>query len=298
MQATETTIRPKSLDELRETFRKWLPSQTHPESHIEYKKNRLVFHSAAFNKVHFHLSEGGVALTRGSNRLFVELDNFAVDTEGRGDQWYFVFTLRRFASSRPLREGLRVAERTEHPIFFVRAMQALKHLEEMLPKERIEEAATAPNDCLVLINALSASEVATQLVKTDPLAAARLRGVQKQHALLEASGGTLSAEQTAEVLGISRQAVDKRRRQGRLIGLTRGGRGYAYPAWQFENGRTLPNLEKVLEVLCKDDPWMQMAFFVNVNDRLNGKSPLDALRQGQLDSVLLAAAGFGEHGAT
>jgi hypothetical protein len=114
---------------------------------------------------------------------------------------------------------------------------------------------------------------------------------------LEASGGALSAEQTAEILGLSRQAVDKRRRQGRVIGLTQGRRGYAYPAWQFENGRTLPHLERVLDVLRGHDPWMQMAFFLNGNDRLHGKSPLEALRKGQIDSVLRAASGFGEHGA-
>jgi biotin operon repressor len=247
--------------------------------------------------VHFHLSERGVGLTRGNRHLFVALDNFAVDTEGQGNQLDFVFSLRRAISSRPLREGLRVIEKTEHPVFLVRALHALQQLEQVLPKERIEEATTAPNDCLVLVNALTASEVATQITKTDPLAATRLRGVQKQQALLEASGGTLSAEQTAEILGLSRQAVDKRRRQGRLIGLTQGRRGYAYPAWQFENGRTLPHLEKVLDVLRGHDPWMQMAFFLSRNDRLNGKSPLEALHKGQVDCVLRAASGFGEHGA-
>ena len=297
MQPTDVTVRPESLDALRETFEDWLPAEKRSGSHTEYKRGRLVLRSGAFRNVRFRLSEQGVALTRGNRRLFVALDNFAVDAEGQGRHLCFVFTLRRSSAFRPIREGLRVIENTKHPVFYVRALHALKELEQVLPKEKIEEATAAPNDCLVLLNAITASQVATQFAKADSLAAARLRGAQKQHSLLEASGGTLSAEQAAEVLGISRQAVDKRRRQGRLIGLTLGRRGYAYPPWQFENGRTLTHLEEVLDLLNAHDPWMQLSFFLNANDRLNGKSPLDALRQGQLESVQLAARSFGEHGA-
>ena len=107
----------------------------------------------------------------------------------------------------------------------------------------------------------------------------------------------LSAEETAKLLAISRQAVDKRRRQGQLLGLIQGRRGYAYPAWQFENGRTIKDLEKVLEALRDHDPWMQVTFFLNSNDRLAGMSPLDVLRAGETGRVVSAAAEFGEQGA-
>jgi hypothetical protein len=37
---------------------------------------------------------------------------------------------------------------------------------------------------------------------------------------------------------MSRQAVEKRRKAGRLIGVSLGRRGFGYPAWQFaERGR-------------------------------------------------------------
>jgi hypothetical protein len=94
--------------------------------------------------------------------------------------------------------------------------------------------------------------------------------------------------------------VDKRRKQGQLIGLTQGKRGYAYPAWQFEGGRTLGHLEKVLEALEGHDPWTQLAFFVNGNERLDGKSPLELLRTAgtrELENILGSAASYGEHGA-
>jgi biotin operon repressor len=126
---------------------------------------------------------------------------------------------------------------------------------------------------------------------------ARVRGVERQQNLVEQSGGTLKGERVAKLLGISRQAVDKRRRQNRLIGLTQGRRGYAYPIWQFHNGKTLSNLEKVLDQLRNHDPWMQLTFFLNANDRLEGSSPLEMLRSGKVEPVLEAATSYGEHGA-
>jgi hypothetical protein len=45
---------------------------------------------------------------------------------------------------------------------------------------------------------------------------------------------------------------------------------------------------------------MQLAFFINGNDRLDGKSPLELLRTTgtrELENILGAAASYGEHGA-
>jgi hypothetical protein len=126
---------------------------------------------------------------------------------------------------------------------------------------------------------------------------AKLRGIEYRRRILEKLGGTLSAEEVAELIGISRQAVDKRRSQNHLIGLTQGRRGYAYPAFQFEDGKTLAGLRDVLDALSGHDPWMQSIFFANGNDRLNGVTPLEALRQGKFASIVLAAQAYGEQGA-
>ena len=74
-------------------------------------------------------------------------------------------------------------------------------------------------------------------------------------------------------------------------------RGYAYPAFQFEEGKTLAGLKEVLDALRDHDPWMQSIFFANSNDRLSGKTPLEALRQGDRESVIRAAESYGEQGA-
>ena len=115
--------------------------------------------------------------------------------------------------------------------------------------------------------------------------------------MLEISGGTLSSEQVAEVLGISRQAVDKRRSSHQLLALTQGRRGYSYPSFQFEDGKTITGLEDVLAELKALDPWMQMVFFTSPNERLDGKTPIETLQNGLLEEVTSAAGGYGEQGA-
>ncbi len=115
--------------------------------------------------------------------------------------------------------------------------------------------------------------------------------------MLNASGGSLTSEQVAEVLGISRQAVDKRRSSNQLLALTQGKRGYSYPGFQFDDGRTLKGLEEVLAELSPLDPWMQMVFFTIANERLDGKNPIEALQNDLIEQVKKVENGFGEQGA-
>jgi hypothetical protein len=110
-------------------------------------------------------------------------------------------------------------------------------------------------------------------------------------------GGTYSAEQVGESLGITRQAVEKRRRAKKLIALFLGRHGYRYPVWQLTESKVLPGLEKVLAVLAPHDEWMQVAFFVSENPRLEKRTPIEMLKAGELGQVLDAAEVYGEHGA-
>jgi biotin operon repressor len=297
-----TTIYPESLDEIRQALTSWWDRfHKHSESKLHFSRssqseNRLVVRSPSESHVRLRLQKDKLSWELSGHRCYLALDRFDVETEvGRG---FVLFEFRlREGLLRPLKESLTAAENTKYPLFVTRAVNAVTELVHELPKERLEEATTARSDYLVLLGALATPLVAAKMAAKDPLAAARLRGVERQQSLLKESGGVLSGEQVAKILGISRQAVDKRRRQGHLIGLTQGKRGYAYPAWQFEGGRTLTNLEKVLDGLRSHDPWMQLAFFVNGNDRLNGRSPLELLRAGEQEAVLQAAESYGEQGA-
>src|SRR5260370_23874096 len=213
----------------------------------------------------------------GGRKFHLVLDDFDVKAEVDGKLLLFEFKLSE-VPARPLKERLTAIEKTKHPVFLSRALNALTGLAQELPKERIDEASAARTDYMVLVEALTAPSLATQLAAEGPLTAARLRGVERQQALVEKAGGGLKGEKAAELLGISRQAVDKRRRQGQLIGLTQGRRGYAYPVWQFGGGEALANFGEVLHRLKDHHPWLRLAFFLHANDRPNRTMPPDLLR--------------------
>ena len=135
------------------------------------------------------------------------------------------------------------------------------------------------------------------LGEQDSLEEARLRGLEIRERLLQAEGGTLSVEHVAKLLGITRQAVDKQRRAGRLLALPIGRHRYAYPAWQFGSSGALPGLKEVLGEFGTDDPWTRAAFFVSENSYLDGARPIDELLHGNVHPVRRAAWFLGKHGA-
>jgi Helix-turn-helix domain len=177
-------------------------------------------------------------------------------------------------------------------IFLSRGIRALV---ELLEQANLPEAVAASSDYNLLLNVLQQPGVIPLLVAKDPLAKAKIRGILAKPQLLEAEGGCLSSDEAARLLGISREAVNKRRQQGKLIGLP-AGRSYRYPVWQFQDGKTLTGLETVLQAIKVQDPWMQVAWMLNSNLRL-GQRPLDALRSGEIEPVEQVAFLYGEQGA-
>ncbi len=144
-----------------------------------------------------------------------------------------------------------------------------------------------------LVAALDRLEVLAILRRRDPLAAARLRGLRVKKQLLDAEGGTVSGQELAKAIGITRQAVDKRRLANTVIGIDLGKRGYAYPVWQVG----LNGLDAVLVELNDLNPWSQALFFLSPNSWLDGETPLAALRRGERDVVLSAARHYGDQTA-
>lgn len=195
----------------------------------------------------------------------------------------------------------RVLQASKSPVqaaFVARVLNALARLTAELDERSLGNASGATSDYEALLQALGDPQALVALRRDDPLAPARLRGLHSRERLLEAEGGFISAEDVAALLHITRQAVDKRRRTGRLIGINTGRHGYAYPLFQFDHqGGTLSGLEAVLGELKGHDPWMQLAFFLNPNSRLQGETPLAELRRGHVDKVLSAARAYGEQGA-
>lgn len=149
----------------------------------------------------------------------------------------------------------------------------------------------------VLLRALSSGEILDDLSSVEPLAPAFIRGLEARRRLLDENGGTLTAEEVGGILGITRQAVEKRRRAGSLLALTTGRHGYRYPVWQFVQSGVLPGLDDVLHVLASHDEWMQATFFVSRNPRLGNRTPIELLSAAEVPSVIDAAEAYGQYGA-
>lgn len=178
-----------------------------------------------------------------------------------------------------------------------RILVAITHLARESSSQELSRVLGAPSDFAVLLRLLSQPEALSYLRQRDPLAPARLRGLAVRERLLASEGGALTAEEAARTLGVTRQAIDNRRKRGTLLGVQLGRRGFRYPAWQFTADGVLPGLDRTLKAMDDQSPWIQLAFMLNPNAWLDGNRPLDALRQGQVDAVRSAASQYGEQSA-
>ena len=107
-------------------------------------------------------------------------------------------------------------------------------------------------------------------------------------------GRLLPAAKACEKLEISKQAVSKAVKEHRMFSLDGPSGECLYPAFYADrqyNRRTLEKISKVLGGLPGPSKWQ---FFTTGIASLKGKTPLDALIDGELDAVMVTAAGFAE----
>lgn len=114
-------------------------------------------------------------------------------------------------------------------------------------------------------------------------------------AMLQAEGGSYSAQDIAERIGVSRQTIYNWHRKGDITGASYRDRQLKFPVWQFESNGLLAGLSEVLHILAAGGAWTQIAFMLNPNQRLDGMRPLDLLRRGEVQQVVGAAELYGEH---
>ena len=114
-----------------------------------------------------------------------------------------------------------------------------------------------------------------------------------QWELLVSEGGYIDAEKVIQTLVVdSLASLDELRLQQEIIGLWWQDR-YLYPAWQFvADGQILLGLAPVLRILTAYSDWQKLQFLLSPNSRLDEeRMPLDELRAGNLDAVMLVIAG-------
>jgi hypothetical protein len=176
--------------------------------------------------------------------------------------------------------------------FLRRALSALERIASNVPAKTLTEALAAPTDVGSLAQLLSRSEVVGSAVtELDPLAPALARGVEHRRTLLNLAGSAMSAEEAGQILGITRQAVDKRRRAGTLLAV-REGSDWRYPACQFEDGEVVAGLPDVMRRFDAANAWVVLDFLLAPDTVLAGRTPLEALKAGDHDQVLRLVRGI------
>ncbi|WP_348625560.1 helix-turn-helix domain-containing protein, partial [Methylosinus sp. 3S-1] len=118
------------------------------------------------------------------------------------------------------------------------------------------------------------------LVDLDPIAPLVARNAGHRVQILDAAGGTLSSNEVAQLLGVSRQAIEKRRRANALLAV-RMGRDWRYPRCQFDEaeGTVVAGLPKLLDVFARSGPWVAMDFLLTADEVLGNETPMQRLRR-------------------
>lgn len=133
----------------------------------------------------------------------------------------------------------------------------------------------------------------------DARAKAILRGKLQAQADLRASGGAFTLDEVRTLLnGISRQAVNKKVQDGHLLTVPGPGDDHRYPTVQFlSDGRPVPGLKAVQDALPTRSPWAVFNFMIQPDALLDGRKPIEVLKEGNVDLVVEAARRYGEMGS-
>jgi hypothetical protein len=111
-----------------------------------------------------------------------------------------------------------------------------------------------------------------------------------------AGSDMLSSDAIAERLGMSREAVNQKRRRGELLGLEGAKRGVRFPAWQLrKDGLPLPALRDLQTALGA--PWAVFRFLRQRHPELGMKTGLQAISHPrQAAEALRLARSIGDFG--
>lgn len=114
-------------------------------------------------------------------------------------------------------------------------------------------------------------------------------------ALLNAEGGCVGVSEARELFRkpepVTRQAINERIRRGELLAYRTGADHYMLPVWQFRpEGGVIEGFSEALKALRESMPdagqLTPFAFFLQADPVAEGRTPLEALRAGDLQQVL------------
>jgi hypothetical protein len=179
--------------------------------------------------------------------------------------------------------------------FLERSVKMLERVTASATPKALKSALSSATDVGGVASLLSdLAPLGIDLSGMDPFAEAMARGVAIKRELLSRAGGALSSTQVATALGITRQAVDKRRTRGTLLAVANGSGDYVYPACQFTPDGVVPGLEEVLRAFQVESSWTRLSVLLSPSPALRGRTVLHALKSGAIDKAVAVVESFGE----
>lgn len=136
------------------------------------------------------------------------------------------------------------------------------------------------------------SPAPTGLEPPHELVAALAQAAQARKALIR-SNAILPSYLITKRLDMSRQALNKAIHANRLFALEFNGILY-YPAFFADPTIARRALERVCKALGSINSWEKWQFFTSPTVALSNRTPLEALREGDVKAVVAAAEGFAE----
>jgi len=149
---------------------------------------------------------------------------------------------------------------------------------------------------LVQLTGVAIQSFHTGKRREDKLIGALARGLSVREKMAAEEGGNISADEAAQILGMTKQSVLNLYHAGKVLAWRTEKQGaFRFPAWQFAEGRRLPGLEEVLAKLNTGevlDDWGKIGFFLQAHGMLADRRPLDLLRENKVEPVLKAAEAY------
>lgn len=93
-----------------------------------------------------------------------------------------------------------------------------------------------------------------------------------------------------ENLHIARSTLHRWQKRGEVVALRKGGRKHVFPLAQFVDGRPVAGIREVVSVIA--NPRLAWFWLTRPSDRLDGKTPIDLLRQDRIEDVVAAARDY------
>ena len=187
----------------------------------------------------------------------------------------------------PVPEGVRIALVPSSP-------EAEARLKAWAPVRRVGRLAPAERTG----SGTASGSIAKADFEPDARSRALLRGVEIARADLKAAGGAFELAEVCSLLnGVSRQRVMERVKQGSLLAVPGPSNRRRYPTLQFtRDGGVVEGLREVQAALPTRNPWAILNFFTRPDDRLDGRTPIEVLKTGDVARVVAAARSVGVQG--